>query len=124
MYRWTTKHASGKEIRIQVKTDEANLYQSQLTMLARNAKPSDFKPMGQIIVAYEMILDRNLDADNVMKVVHDALAIALEVNDKLFLPLVWMKTSGSAHPFLAIHVYDAHHFRSAVLDGDKFPRVP
>jgi len=120
MYRWTTKTVNGKQIRIQVKTDEASLYQSQLTMVARAAKPSDFKPVGQVIVAYEMLLDRNLDADNVLKAVNDALAVALDVNDKLFIPIVLMKTSGAAHPMLAIHVFDAHYFRTAVLDVEKW----
>lgn len=122
MYRWTTKNVSGKQIRIQVKTDEANLYQSQLTMIARSAKPSDFKPTGQVIVAYEMILDHDLDADNVMKAVNDALAIAIEVNDKLFLPIVLLKASGSERPFLGITVFDGNHFRNGVLDAKKYPR--
>lgn len=122
MYRWTTKMVDGKQIRVQVKTDEANLYQSQLTMVARAAKPSDFQPKGQIIVAYDMLLARDLDADNVMKAVHDALAVALGVNDKLFLPVVLMKTHGSKEPLLAIQVFDAHVYRTAVLDSEKFPR--
>ena len=120
MYRWTTKTVAGKQIRIQVKTNEANLYQSQLSMVARAARPSDFQPKGQIIVAYEMLLARDLDADNVMKAVHDALAVALGINDKLFLPMVWLKTHGSKNPSLAIHIFDCNYYRAAVLDAEKW----
>lgn len=107
MYRWTTRTVNGKQIRIQAKTDEANLYQSQLTMVARSAKPSSFHPVGQVIVAYDMALGRDLDADNVMKAINDALAVALGVNDKQFLPVVIGKTTGSKAPWIEIHVYDA-----------------
>ena len=106
MYRWTTKNVGDRTIRIQVKTEEANLYQAQLTMVARSAKPSDFAPAGQVIVAHEMSLGRDLDADNVMKAVHDALAIALGINDKLFLPVVIFKTHGNRDPALGITVLD------------------
>jgi Holliday junction resolvase RusA-like endonuclease len=114
MYRWTTKRSGGREIRIQVKTDEANLYQSQLTMVARAAKPSGFAPTGKIIVAYDMHLDHDLDADNVMKAVNDALALALNVNDKRFLPITTNKTTGSANPWLEVHVYDALAWRVSI----------
>lgn len=107
MYRWTTKKVNGHDIRIQVKTDEANLYQSQLTMVARAAKPSRFQPQGQIIVAYDLSLGRDLDADNVMKAINDALAVALDVNDKRFLPVTFRKTTGVKQPWIEVHVYDA-----------------
>ena len=107
MYRWTTKRVNGHEIRIQVKTDDAALYQAQLTMVARSARPSSFQPQGQIIVAYDLILGRDLDADNVMKAINDALAVALGVNDKRFLPATVRKTAGSKNPAVEVHVYDA-----------------
>ena len=115
MYRWTTRNVNGKSVRIQVKTDEANLYQSQLTMVARAAKPSDFNPPNGIIVAYDMFLGRDLDADNVMKAVNDALAIALGVNDKRFLPVTLSKTHGNREPMLLVRVYDSYAWTTEVV---------
>lgn len=106
MYRWGTKKVDGREIRVQVKTDEASLYQAQLTMLCRAAKPSGFRPEGEIVVVYDMDLARDLDCDNVLKAVNDALAVALEVNDKRFLPAVRRKRVGSKDPQLLIGIYD------------------
>ena len=114
MYRWTTRKVNGRTVRIQVKTDEANLYQSQLTMIAKASRPSSFQPKGQIIVGYDMLLGRDLDADNVMKAVNDALAVALGVNDKQFLPVCLSKTSGRKSPELHIWVYDTDAWTVAV----------
>jgi hypothetical protein len=114
MYRWTTRNVNGRQVRIQVLTDEANLYKSQLTMVARASKPGSFQPVGGIIVAYTMRLGRDLDADNVMKAVNDSLAVALGVNDKLFLPVTLDKTSGNKNPHVIIDVFDADAWRPSV----------
>jgi Holliday junction resolvase RusA-like endonuclease len=115
MYRWTTKRVNGKEIRIQVKTDEAALYQSQLTMLARAAKPSDFTPKNMVVVRYHMMLGRDLDVDNVMKALNDALAKAIDVNDKKFLPVCTYKGHGDKFPMVIMTVYDNDHWLPAVV---------
>lgn len=117
MYRWTTKNVNGKTVRIQVKTDEANLYQSQLTMIARASRPASFQPQNQIIVAYDMYLGRDLDADNAMKAVNDALAVALGVNDKRFLPVCNHKTHGHKNPEIIIHVYDRDYWITSIVSG-------
>jgi len=110
MYRWTTRNMAGRTVRIQVKTDEVNLYQTQLAFIARTAKPGSFHPDGQIVVTYEMYLARDLDADNVLKAVNDALAAALDVNDKRFLPIVLSKEAGDKNPRVTVGVYDAAYW--------------
>jgi len=115
MYRWTTKTINGKVIRIQVLTDEANLYKSQLSMVARAARPSDFRPQNQVIVAYFMFLGRELDDDNVMKATNDSLAIAIGVNDKKFRSMTMLKEHGHKDPHIVIRLYDADHWYAAVF---------
>jgi Holliday junction resolvase RusA-like endonuclease len=88
------------------KTRAVLQYQEAALMILRSAKPSGFKPVGQIIVAYEFDLRRDKDADNLLKALNDALERALGVNDKLFLPVTLRKTI-SKTPGVTIHVYDA-----------------
>jgi Holliday junction resolvase RusA-like endonuclease len=114
MYRWTTRNVNGRQVRIQVKTEAAATYQTQLAWIARSACPSDFRPEGQVIVTYNMFLDRDLDADNVMKAVNDALATAIGINDKRFLPVTLIKEHGHKNPEVYIACYDAEEVYVAV----------
>lgn len=104
-----------RKIAVMAKTPEANLYQAQLTMLVRAAKPSDFKPEGQIIVAFTMYLQGNMDADNVLKACNDAIAVGLGVNDKRFIPVVLAKHINAKDPRLDIDIYDGQFWKPEVV---------
>jgi Holliday junction resolvase RusA-like endonuclease len=115
-YRWTTKKSPGGEVRIQVKKPEAVAFQQAVTLIASAAKPSDFRPEGQIIVGYEFLLGRSIDADNVMKMLNDALARnVLGVNDKRFLQVVLRHETGHRNPCVIVHVWDAAEWSPVVV---------
>jgi Holliday junction resolvase RusA-like endonuclease len=87
------------------KTEEAEVYQDSVRWLAKIAKPSGFMP-AHVIVGYDFVLARDIDCDNVMKMIHDALAEAINLDDKNFYPVVFSKTTGSKTPSVMVHVYD------------------
>lgn len=87
------------------KTEEAETYQDSVRWLAKAARPSGFLP-AHIIVGYDFILARDIDCDNVMKMIHDALSEALNLDDRHFYPAVFSKTTGSKDPCVMVHVYD------------------
>lgn len=93
------------------KTSVAQSYQDDVVWLTKLARPSDFRPEGQLYICYEMVLQRNADADNILKLVNDALARGLDINDSRFLPVVISKTAGSKEPRLLITIVDANHHR-------------
>jgi len=103
------------------KTSEAETYQTDVTRLTRTARPSDFSPKGRIYIAYQMFLRRSMDADNVIKLVNDALAVALDIDDARFLPIVLQKTTGNHDPRLVIGVLDADVYAVEVSGaGDRW----
>jgi Holliday junction resolvase RusA-like endonuclease len=91
------------------KTDEARSYQDGVQMIARTARPSGFAPKGQIVVAYTFMLKRDMDCDNIMKMLNDAIAKALGVNDSRFLPVVLGKGTGVQEPFVSVAIFDEDH---------------
>lgn len=52
----------------------------------RTARPSGWVPPELIRIDYRLYLSRDMDFDNVFKIVNDALAIALGVDDARFFP--------------------------------------
>lgn len=97
------------------KTDEARAYQDGVQMIARTAKPTGFDPKHQIIVAYEFEMGRATDADNCMKMLNDAIAKALGVNDSRFLPVTLSLQSGSKDPCVKVYVFDADYHKAEVI---------
>lgn len=95
------------------KTKEAELFQDQVRMIARLAKPTGFKPAA-VIVTYDFILARDIDCDNVMKMVNDALSRALDLDDRYFYPVVLSKTTGSKNPETLVSVYDRSAWRVSI----------
>jgi len=74
-------------------------YQTDVMLLARSAKPSNWRPAGDWIrVRYRFFLRRSIDCDNAMKALNDALALAIGVDDKRFLPCVTSKSVQSKEP--------------------------
>lgn len=100
-----SKHGKPVQRATQYKTEEAKAWQDGVKLICRAAKPSDFNPT-QIIVAYDFVLARDIDCDNVLKMANDAIAQAIGLNDKFFYPVVLSKISGSKDPHIMATVYD------------------
>lgn len=77
-----------------IKTDEAVAYTNMVATLARAARPSRWSPEGFVVIEYRLFLGRDVDADNVMKLVDDGLELATGVDDKWFLPRAISKQWG------------------------------
>lgn len=64
-------------------------YQTAVVQLTRTAMPSRWRPAGDWVrVTYRFFLKRSIDFDNAMKALNDAIALAIGVNDRRFLPCV------------------------------------
>jgi len=109
--------AKGAEIRrpATYKTEEARIWQEGVRLIARAAKPSGFDA-AQIIVAYDFILARDIDCDNVMKMMNDAIADAIGLNDRNFYPVVLSKVRGSKDPSVTVNVYDRKFHAVEIVD--------
>lgn len=81
------------------KTRNVVEYQELAALCVRLARPSGWTPPeGYIRIRYAFYLVRSMDCDNAMKALNDAIAAALGVNDKRFLPCVTSKTVNSKEP--------------------------
>jgi Holliday junction resolvase RusA-like endonuclease len=72
-------------------------YQAGAVLVIRSAKPSRWAPTGDVRILWRIYLTRDIDCDNLMKAVHDAIERATDVNDRRFLPCVQSKVWG-VHP--------------------------
>jgi len=98
------------------KTREAEDYQDTVSWIVKLSKKGWIVPEGRLIVAYEFFLKRDIDCDNLMKLLNDALARSLAVNDKLFMPVVISKTTGVPNPYTRVTVYDASTWRVLITE--------
>ena len=89
-------------------TEEAKTWKHAVEYTALNAfNRSKWRPgKGQLVVEWRLLLTDDVDSDNAMKLVHDALASALKVNDKRFLPRVISKRIGQERDMVVLTVYD------------------
>lgn len=69
-------------------------YQEAAIWIIKAAMPHDWKPKGLVRTKFRFYLARDIDCDNILKAVHDALATAIRVDDKMFLPCVIKKETG------------------------------
>lgn len=90
-YRIVTQRRGNAPYRTLAKTPEAVAYQQAARLIVRAAKPSGWQPDPQIRLRYRLFLAARQDADNSLKLLNDAIASALEVNDDRFLPCVLSK---------------------------------
>lgn len=87
------------------KIKDVENYQAYATMIARTAKPSGWKYDGGFIrLRYWFEVSRDIDCDNALKALNDAIAIALDVNDRNILPCVIDKVVKSKTPNVRIEV--------------------
>lgn len=115
-FRVKFRFIGGVKTRGLYKTSEAEAYQDGIRLIARTAKPSSFilPKRGRVIIAYEFVLKTDIDCDNLMKLMNDALSEAIEHNDKFFMPVVVSKTLGSPNPYTTVTVYDASRWKVAI----------
>ena len=96
-------------IRSMKKDERVAAYQVAATFIARSSRPRGWKPTGeQIRLTYDFSLQRDADADNLLKALNDAIAYALGVNDKVFLPCVRSKVvdGKNKEPCVVVEVDD------------------
>jgi len=96
------------------KEQDVKTWQASVEMIARAAKPSGFAPRHQVVVGYQMYLERGLDADNVMKMLNDAIAKGIGVNDSRFLPVTLHKQSGVKNPRVVVIIADHDVFYATI----------
>jgi Holliday junction resolvase RusA-like endonuclease len=77
-----------------VKNSKVEQYQRDAILQISAARPSRWSPTGFIKLTYQLYLVRNIDADNTLKALNDAIQIAIGVNDSWFLPCVESKAWG------------------------------
>lgn len=73
------------------KSSDARRWHDEMAMLIRAAKPSRWAPMGMVRLRIRLFLDHDIDADNVLKVLSDAVQTGTGINDRQFLPCVESK---------------------------------
>lgn len=86
------------------KTDEGWAYQLVAATITRRAKPKGWAPTGQVRVRYWFRLRRAIDATNCLKLLEDAIAEGLGVNDAIFLPCVEELSTGLKEQGVTIEV--------------------
>lgn len=86
------------------KSATAANYQLIAASIARRAKPPNWKPEGQVRVVYWFRLKRAMDATNGIKILEDAVAAGIEVDDKHFLPCVAELSTGHKEPHVEVEV--------------------
>lgn len=83
------------QVRTIIKTDAAVTYTALAAARCVEArKPRDWWHGGLVVVEFYYYLGRDIDCDNVMKLVNDGIEAATGVNDKWYLPRAMSKTIG------------------------------
>ena len=92
-YRIVRKFRSGKvPYHTLAKTQKVIDYQAGAKLIIQSAKPSRWRPEGQVRIYYWLYLSRDMDCDNIMKAIHDVIEMATGIDDMRFLPCVMEKT--------------------------------
>lgn len=99
------------------KTPEAEAFQHGVQMIAQAANTLRFDKNLRVLVAYEFALQNDIDCDNLLKLLNDALSKAIGLNDRHFMPVVMSKTIRNAQPFTRVTVYDASKWRVSITEG-------
>lgn len=86
------------------KTDEGWAYQMEATSIVRQHRPKGWFAGGQIRIRYWFRFKRAMDASNAIKLLEDAIAKGLGVDDSRFLPCVEELTIGNKNPGVTVEV--------------------
>lgn len=80
------------------KNASATAYQSAAALITGVARPSGWTWQGGYIrLVYRFYLSRDADCDNLLKILNDAIARKIDVNDRWFLPMVMSKRIVKEH---------------------------
>jgi len=79
-------------------------FQTVVVHLTKLAKPAGWEPARQIRLSYAFNLNRKADCDNLLKMMNDAIALALGIDDDRFLPCAISKVTGVKFPFVEVVV--------------------
>lgn len=119
-----------KYFRTKVKADGVQAYQDSVTWYTKVAVPKGWEPSGRVRLRYWFHLTRDIDCDNAMKALNDAVALGMKGNDKAFLPTVVAKWTGEKDPCVVIEVqneealpHEAGHHREPRSGADTGDRV-
>lgn len=93
MYKGTIIATSTGSYRGRTKADGVEKYQEDAALFVRNGLPKAWRQAlerhdGYIRIKYWFYLSRDIDCDNALKALNDAIAAALRVDDRAFLPCV------------------------------------
>lgn len=86
------------------KTDDGWDYQTEVTSIVRKHRPKGWAADGQIRIRYWFRFKRAMDASNAIKLLEDAIAKGLGVDDAIFLPCVEELTTGHKDPGVTVEV--------------------
>jgi Holliday junction resolvase RusA-like endonuclease len=88
------------------KADGVESYQTGITHIVRTTRPVHFVLPENVYIHihYAFYLKRDIDCDNLLKALNDAIAIGLGVNDKWFLPCVEFKAIKQKEPHVFVTV--------------------
>ena len=87
------------------KTSVAMTYQVGAALITKTSRPSGWTPSRRVRMTYRMWFNREgRDASNAIKLLEDAIAEALGVNDKTFLPCVALKEVDKINPRVEIDI--------------------
>jgi Holliday junction resolvase RusA-like endonuclease len=94
------------------KNAAAVAYQQAAALIVGTAKPSGWQWQGGFIrLIYRFYLARDADCDNLLKILNDAIAAKIDVNDRWFLPMVMSKR--------VVRDHEARVEVTIIQDGDS-----
>jgi len=79
-------------------------YQNDATLQFKVSKPSRWTPDGYIRVVYQMFLGHDVDTDNAIKCLSDALQEATGINDRMFLHCIASKEIDHKRPRVVVTI--------------------
>jgi len=110
LYRQTLVRRGDRTVRALRKDDGVENYQVLASMCTKMAVPKPWKeylagsPKEYIRMRYWFFLNHDMDCSNAFKALEDAIAHALGINDKRFLPCAVAKTTGNKEPYVKVEV--------------------
>lgn len=90
----SVNHLYGQHGGRRFKAAGVEAYQVLVSHVVKLARPRDWVPAGDVRIEYAFYLNRPADCDNLAKALNDAIAAALGVNDRTFLPCTRSRVTG------------------------------
>ena len=107
-----------------VKNKDAKQYHDDAIPQIRVAKPSRWVPVGMVRLRIRLYLAGDIDADNTLKVLSDAIQTATGINDKVFLPCIEMKEIGLPPKDARVEVDVESLGSPSLVPGSSLPPLP